>query len=397
MFKDATTIIREVISAKDISFLMLTVSICLLPLSINLSTFTFILAIAFQLVQIILKRNKLFETRALKHSAIIGLLFFIYIQFNSIFQSSLEAHIAHFEKSYLHFALLPIAPALLKRSNLNKLLIYALFTGTVIALLVVFIAAVYSSSTYDKHAFTNVLDVHHTYLSMFILTLINYSIVKIITNKNIRDFRLKVLTIGLGIVLLLIMYLLDSKVGMLIFLILYMIHSLPELSKKNAWYYVSFLIIILIVLSAFLNKITVNYEKALDFRLQIWKVSFAEFESNPIFGNSKSSEKDILNYNHYIDGKYYFLDSDLNSHNQYLSILMKFGLIGFFILFLYAINIFNKISATSDRKDIIEAVGFFIIVLVISYIENILDRHHGIVYFTIFYNYYLVKVENAES
>lgn len=159
----------------------------------------------------------------------------------------------------------------------------------------------------------------------------------------------------------------------------------------------SFLVIILIVLSAFMNKVGVNYEKALDFRLQIWEVSFKEFEDNPLTGNLKLPEKDILNYHHYINGKYYFLDSDLNSHNQYLSILMRFGLIGFIVLFLYGINVFHKTNPGTSRIDVRELFGFFIIVLIICYIENILDRHHGIVYVTIFYNYYLVAIENAKT
>jgi len=191
--------------------------------------------------------------------------------------------------------------------------------------------------------------------------------------------------------------LLDSKIAMFIFLMLFLIHSLPELSRKNVWYYSSFLLLILFVLSTFNNKVSVNYLKALDFRLEIWEVSFKEFEENLIFGNLNMSEKDIINYNHYLNGKYYYLDSDLNSHNQYLSILMRFGLVGFLLLIFYGINAFKKINPKTKKQDLREFIGFLIIILAVCHIENILDRHHGIVYITTFYNYYLVAIENAKN
>ncbi len=397
MFEVSKSILKETTSEKDFSFLVFALSICLLPLSINLSTFTFIASVVLKLIQVALKRNALFESKALKNAAIIGLIFFVYIEINSILQSGLSNHIEHFEKLYMHFALFFITPILLRTKRKNKLLLYALFLGLIIAVVYVFIYVVIHSMTFDKYAFTTILDIHHTYLSMFILTFVNYSIVQVITNKDIKNTALKAIFVLLGVISLAVMYLLDSKVGMLIFLLLFIVHSLPELSKKNRWHYVSFLFLILLVLSAFTNKVNVNYLRALDFRLEIWEVSFKEFEDNLVFGNLKLPEKDIINYNHYLNGKYYYLDSDLNSHNQYLSILMRFGFVGFIILFFYGINVFKKVNPKTQRIDLREFFGFLIISLTVCYIENILDRHHGIVYLTIFYNYYLVAIENAET
>ena len=397
MLKESSAILKETIYKKDMSFLTFTLSILFLPLSINLSTFTLVISIAFKLIQVALKRDKLFASKALKHSAIIGLCFFVYIEVNSILQTDIHYNFLHFEKQYMHFALFFIAPILLRSKKDNKLLIYALFLGVAIALLYVLFSAVAYNLTFDKNTFENLIDLHHTYLSMFILTFVNYSVVQKIIRKTNTSIALKVLYIFLAALSLSIMYLLDSKVSMFIFLFLFLIHSLPELSKKNTGYYIVFLILILVVISAFINKVNVNYERALDFRLQIWEMSLYVFENNPIFGNLTLPEKDILNYNHYLNGKYYYLDSDLNSHNQFLSILMRFGFFGFLILFLFIINVFRKINPRTKKLDIREVFGFFIIVLMVFYIENILDRHHGIVYITLFYNYYLVALENAES
>lgn len=397
MLQESKIILKEIISKKDISFLVFALSLFLLPLSINLSTFTFITSVVLKLIQVGLKRNTLFESKGLKNSAIIGLTFFIYIEINSILQSGISSHLLDFEKLYMHLALFFITPILLRKKRENKLLLYALFFGLIVAVVYVLLYVVSNNMTFDKHAFTNILDIHHTYLSMFILTFVNYCFVQIITNKETQSTRLKVLFSLLAVISIVVMYLLDSKVGMLIFLILFIVHSLPELSRKNRWYYVSSLLLILIVLSFFTNKVNVNYLRALDFRLEIWEVSFKVFEDNPVFGDLSLPEKDIINYNHYLNGKYYYLDSDLNSHNQYLSILMRFGFVGFLILFFYGINVFRKINPKTQRLDFREFFGFLIIGLTVCYIENILDRHHGIVYITIFYNYYLVAIENAEN
>ena len=397
MLKESSVILKETIHKKDMSFFVFTLSILLLPLSINLSTFTFVLSIALKLIQVALKRDKLFATKALKHSSIIGLCFFTFIEINSILQSDIYYNFFHFEKQYMHFALFFLTPILLRNKRENKILIYALFLGVAISILYVFFSAVLYNLTFDKYAFENLLDLHHTYLSMFVLTFVNYSVVQIFIRKSNANIALKALYVFLAALSLGLMYLLDSKVSMFVFLFLFLIHSLPELSKKNTGYYIFFLVLILFVISAFINKVNVNYERALDFRLQIWEVSFQVFENNPIFGNLTLSEKDLLNYNHFINGKYYYLDSDLNSHNQFLSILMRFGVFGFLVLFLFVINVFRKVNPRTKRLDIREGFGFFIIILMVFYIENILDRHHGIVYTTLFYNYYLVALENAES
>ena len=151
------------------------------------------------------------------------------------------------------------------------------------------------------------------------------------------------------------------------------------------------------LINAFNNKIHTSYEKALDFRLQLWEESFNIFKESPIIGNLKAPEKDLLNFNHYVNGKYFFLDSDLNSHNQYLSILMRFGALGTMILLLYGVYIIALIMKTKQKYTISEFIGFSLIILFMFYIENVIDRHHGIVYFSVFYNYYLVAFENEKN
>ena len=84
MLKEALTLLKEIVSQRDISFLVFIISLFLLSLSINLSTFTLIVALFLKVIQVLLKRNKLYVSKTLKNAAIVGLLFFAYIIINSI-------------------------------------------------------------------------------------------------------------------------------------------------------------------------------------------------------------------------------------------------------------------------------------------------------------------------
>ena len=187
MLEESLIIIKERFSEKDYSFLCFALCICVLPLSINISTFLFISALALKVLQVLIRKDVLFATYAVKVSSIIGLILFLYIEINAISQTSFSIHLSQFEKLYMHYALFFLTPILFQNRSKNKLLIYAFFLGIICSVLYVFFYVLLNELTFDKHAFTNLLDIHHTYLSMFILTLVNYCIVqKIIRTHSTR-------------------------------------------------------------------------------------------------------------------------------------------------------------------------------------------------------------------
>ncbi|TDY13596.1 O-antigen ligase family protein [Meridianimaribacter flavus] len=395
MLNKPLDIIKLVVKKGDYSFLALTLSMFLLPLSINLSTFTLIASIVLKIIQSIYHKELKYGSKALKHSVIIGFVFLVYIIINSIIQTNLRHTFVFFEKQFSHFTLLFIIPFIMGNKKENKLPFYALLIGSLVAIIEVFALSVINKIPFDKYAFLRFLDIHHTYLSIYLLTLVNLMLIKLLS-KNKLKINTKLFILIIISLLFWFVFSLDSKASMVIFALLFVVQALPKVNKKNIKFHIPFLIGIIIVFVVFNTKASVNYEKALDFRLQIWEESFKIFENNPFFGNLKSSEKDLLNYNHYLSGKYYFLDSDLNSHNQYLSFLMKYGLVGVSIFFLFMINMFKKVNVKSQKSKIREFLGWTVIIVLVFYIENLLDRHHGIVYFSFMYNYYLVAVENEE-
>ncbi len=389
-------IIKENIAQNDISFLMLAISLFLLPLSINFSTFTFILSIGLKAVQVIVKKDRFFYSKTLKQSSIIGIVFLSYIIVNSIVQTNFAYTINVFEKQFSHWTLLFLTPILLKDKKTNTLLVWALFIGVVTTIVWVALSSIINKIDFNRNAFLEIVDIHHTYLSIYLLFLMNFVLLRTVKNKHYSLRKISILILII-ISVFTIIFILESKVSILIFAVLFVIHMIPEFSKKNGLKYILIVLVIVSGIFIFNKKIGVNYENALDFRTQIWDASIKTIKENPFFGNLKAPEKELLNYKHYISGKYYFLDSDLNSHNQYLSILMKYGVFGIIFSLFFVVIIFKKINKKTSKYKIRELIGFAVIMGLSFYIENILDRHHGIMFFAIFYNYYLVEIDYEDD
>lgn len=395
MLKLKCQILKEVLHKKDFSFLMLMLSMFLLPLTINFSTFTFILSIGLKVVQVIFKKDRFFNSKALKHSSIIGVVFLSYIIINSIVQTNFEYTINVFEKQFSHWTLLFFTPMLLRDKKANSLLIWSLFIGVTITIVWVALSSLIYNISFDRNAFQDIVDIHHTYLAIYILFLISFVLLR--TTK--KQYNLKTISVLTLIVIsgFVIIFILKSKVSLIIFFILLVIYLTPEFSKKN---FLKHILIILVIVSGifiFNKNNNIRYESALDFRMQIWDASISNIKENPFFGNLKVPEKELLNYKHYINGKYYFLDSDLNSHNQYLSILMKYGIFGIIFSLFFILYFLKNINRKTNKYLKRELIAFAVIIGLIFYIENVLDRHHGIMFFAVFYNYYLVETENEKT
>ncbi len=392
--KSKTAIVKKAFEEKDFSFIALTVSLLLLPLSINLSTFALVASLGLKVFQILFFKQKLFKQKSLKVSSVIGLFFFIFIITNSIIQNSIEYTISVFENEFSHVMLLIFIPFLLRGKKENIMLCYALFFGVIVACSFVFIATFILNISFDRDAFERIIDIHHTYLSMYILFFINFILINFFDGYKNNSTLKKTIYITAVLLGFLIIFMLNSKIAIVIFTVILGGYLVISFSKNNALKYLLVFLALTLSIVAFNNKLNVSYKSALDFRQEIWTQSVNSIKENIFFGNLKMPEKDVLNYKHYISGKYYLMDSDLNSHNQYLSILLKYGIIGFLILLLYPVNLVSTLNKSTTKKTMKEVVGFGVILIMIFYIENVLDRHHGIVFFTIFYNYYLVAIQN---
>lgn len=375
--------IVELYRLRDFSFLALILSLILLPLSINLSSIALGTAIVLKILQILVKKKGFGVSKELMLSGLLGLAFLSYIFIKSIFLKEFKFTIASLEENS-KYVLLLLIPFMLQKKAPNRLLIFGLFLGVIICVVFALCYSFFNGIPFNRYVFSTLFDIHHTYLSMFLLLTFNY-----ILNINRHQFPM-VATVLFSALIFYIIYSLNSKVSMVIFVIILAINLIWYSSKKNLVLYLLSIALVLLVFVKFINKDGVNYETALDYRTEIWQASIAQIKKNVVFGNLAQDEKQLLNYQHFLSGKHYFLDMDINSHNQYLSIILKLGLLGLFIFLLYAVLFLKSLKNTFPIAESREALGFALIIAITCFIENIFDRHHGIVFFTVFYNYYIV-------
>jgi O-antigen ligase len=211
-------IINSIYKARDFSFFMLALSLFILPLSVNLSSITLVTSLVLKFTQSIFFKHNLYSEQSLKNSSLIGLLFFVYIFVNSIIQTNFKYTIKVFEEEFSHFGLLFLAPMLLRKKEDNKLLSYTLAFGLIAAVLFVIIKSYVLQIDFDKVAFIKTLDIHHTYLSIFILFFVNILLASIPKKTQINyKFNLLIYSISI-LAAFVLLFILGSKVSMIIYL-----------------------------------------------------------------------------------------------------------------------------------------------------------------------------------
>lgn len=122
-------------------------------------------------------------------------------------------------------------------------------------------------------------------------------------------------------------------------------------------------------------------------RLARWNGIIELIKRSPIIGYGSGSEIKLLKEKYFEKGLYNSYLNEFNAHNEYLSILIKTGVIGL-ILFLYILY-FGFASAIRSRDALF--LSFMIIITVVSLSENILDLNKGIFFYAFFFALFLWK------
>lgn len=394
--KSINTLFKEIIIDRDISFLFLMLGVFLLPISILLSSYALVFSLLSKFTQVIFTNTKLFKLKILKTASLLGLVFFVYAIINAILQSNFIYVIDIFEEDFVRLPLFFLVPMIIRGKKSNELLYYSLYLGTFVAIIYVFVTSLALDIKFDKYSFIKLLNFHHTYLSLFLLFIVNKVLFSYYKKKKIELNKTTIFNIFVVVLSFLVIFTLGSKFAMVVFLIFLGAYTLVFFLSKKIILIVSFLTII-VGFFVFNNTLATTYRKALDFRLEIWQEAIKDIKENPFFGNLSMSEKNVLNYKHYKSGKYYLMDSDLNTHNQYLSIFLRFGFVGFFLLMLQFFLLFRAKYFKLRNPNFINVIGFCFIIITVFYIENIIDRHRGAVASIIFFNYYLILVSEDDK
>lgn len=232
--------------------------------------------------------------------------------------------------------------------------------------------------------FSEFLDKHTTYFSLFIVICLLWLLWLLIHRKGNRIF----LIVG-GFALLYIFYLLSVRISIIALAVGSLVIILNSIA--STWKRILILIIVPVLLGSV--YFTPYFQKRFDpsttetsqisdmeFRQLHWKSVFETINNNNLLvGYGTRSHRDYL-YNKY---KEYGLTSayneGYNAHNQYLEVFLEFGLLGlviFLSLVLYLLWVFKK---NGDYF----ALSIFLVFLVYMLTESIFQRHSGIVIFSL--------------
>lgn len=128
-------------------------------------------------------------------------------------------------------------------------------------------------------------------------------------------------------------------------------------------------------------------------RMARWLCAWELIRASPWIGYGTGTEVDLLKQKyatHQLNDSY---AHDLNAHNQYLSFFLKTGIFGV-LLYLVILAIgFRQAFRLQDPF----LTSFMIIITCVSASENILDVNKGIFFFSFFFSFFLCRPDSAET
>lgn len=121
-------------------------------------------------------------------------------------------------------------------------------------------------------------------------------------------------------------------------------------------------------------------------RVARWEAIIELIKKSPLIGYGSGSETRLLKDKYFKEALYISYLNEFNTHNQYLAILLKTGIVGL-LLFLYIL--YFGFATAIKKKDLL-LLCFMIIIMIVSLSENILDLNKGIFFYGFFFSILLV-------
>jgi O-antigen ligase len=259
------------------------------------------------------------------------------------------------------------------------------------------------SGAFINHNFAEPIEMHATFFSMQLVIALVCLISVLIKEKDryIRIFYLLcsiILTVGL-------VQLSSKSVLMALFIIINIAVPYFILQSARRWKYVlcsaslSLVLISGILYSGvfrerILNEFKIDLSKATtnetsDGRLARWQVVTGLISKKPVIGYGSGAEIGLLQEVFYTHKLYNSYLNRLNAHNEYLSLWLKSGIIGFLI---YVATLIWGFRMSFKRKDLL-FFTFILLIAIVSLSENVLDVDKGIFFYSFFFTFFSFSIE----
>jgi len=134
-----------------------------------------------------------------------------------------------------------------------------------------------------------------------------------------------------------------------------------------------------------LTQTAIN-DEVLEPRVVRWELAWSLIKVSPVIGYGNGSEKELLKQLYFQNKLYISYLEEFNVHSQYLSFLLRAGIIG---LTVYIIAVFFGFSIAVQKNDFL-FFAFMLLIAIVSLSENILDVNKGIFFYSFFLSFFLI-------
>jgi O-antigen ligase len=263
------------------------------------------------------------------------------------------------------------------------------------------------SSAFTNHNFSEPIDIHATFFSLQIAIALVYMITVLLKERS-NYYRLfyvvccLILSAGL-------IQLSSKSIFIALFLVInlaipyFVLQGKPRLRFILAASAVSVLIIAGIFTFSNLKERYIHdlqydlaltsKDEALDSRLDRWKTTTELVAQSPVIGYGAGSELGLLHESFFAKKYYSSFLNNLNSHNQYLSFLLKSGIIG---LLVYLGALAFGFKQALQRRDLLFFTCMLLVVFV-SLSENLLDVDKGIIFYAFFFSFFMFSGDDKRT
>lgn len=239
---------------------------------------------------------------------------------------------------------------------------------------------------------------HASYFSMYL----NFAIALLYYfwfTPSKKDYIKPIVNFSLSIIFSLFILMLSSKTGIFTLLMIHLsagFYWFIQYNKVKQGLVLIISIFSIISLSLYyspsvLNRITlmidsvVNYDDnpntSTKIRLVAWKESYSLIKEKPIFGYGVGDVSNVLTNKYNERGFFELADKHLNSHNQFIQLLIGSGIVGFFyFLYLITIPFFRNLSSSQSF-----IYALFTILIILNFMtESMLETQSGVIFFSFF-------------
>lgn len=402
---------------ESINFLLLAFVVVAIPFKINIGNFALILAFAFNIF--FLKPSNL--VRLKRYVFLFPVLFFFIVVVWAFFGKDFYGGISRLDRHLIPILITLVIgnqkPSSIQYDRLITLFSWAVVVAT-ITLLVNFFAGLIQGQTMVEltfHGFSSLFDQHPVYFSLY-ASLALFGFVEQTHKRGFTLYR------GLGVLVLLVGLLLSaSKAILAMDLVIFMIYvAIVKTSLKKRAIFFSTIIVVLFVATrlGFLKerfyyglilsenivvfKPTNDFEKKarfsyqekqaisdLDLRYLMTKISIYHLiqDGKLIFGYGPALSQDYFDYYLYsynLGPNWY---AGFNVHNQYIHILLNYGILVLMPFLVYLILCFKIALINHDYT----FLAFLLLCTFVFLFEVVLIRNKGILFFYFFNVLFLIK------